>query len=64
MNYPQDRLKQRLGDKIAIFNDSAKQLYNSTVTLSEVMKGENTNKINDAIQEVHSNYQILDAFFQ
>lgn len=64
MNYPQEKLKQRLGDKISKFDISAKKLLNTTIALKEVLKGEDAKKKNEAVQSVHSAYQDLDAVFQ
>jgi hypothetical protein len=63
LSYPQDRLKQRLGDKITRFDVSAKELLNATINLKEALNGDDPKKKDEAIQSVHSAYQDLDAVF-
>lgn len=63
MNYPKDRLKQRLGDNITKFDVAAKQLYNATIVLKEVLNGDDTKKKNEAVESLHTAYQDLDAVF-
>jgi hypothetical protein len=63
MNYPQDKLKQRLGDNTDKFNASAKELYNTTVSLKDALKGNDMKKKSDAVEAMHSAYQDLDALF-
>jgi len=63
MNYPQDRLKQRLGENIDRFNVSAKKLYSSTVALKEALNGNEIKKKNEAVQTVHKAYQDLESVF-
>lgn len=63
MNYPKDRLKQRLGDNIIRYDVSAKELYNATINLKEALNGDNPNKKNEAVESLHTAYQELDAVF-
>lgn len=63
VNYPQDRLKKRLGDKIEKYNASVKELYNSALTLKEVLQGNNPDKKKEAIESVHTAYVQLDSLF-
>lgn len=63
MNYPRDRLKQRLGDNITKFDVSAKQLFNATISLKEALDGDDPKKKNEAVESLHTAYQDLDAVF-
>jgi hypothetical protein len=63
MNYPRERLKQRLGDNIGKYDAAAKQLYNSTLTLKEALNGNDPKKKNEAVESMHTAYQDLDAVF-
>lgn len=61
--YPQDKLKKRLGNNISKFESASKDLYNATVSLKEVLKGNDVKKKDEAIQYMHLMYQKLDAIF-
>jgi hypothetical protein len=63
MNYPKDRLKQRLGDNTGKFDAAAKQLYNSTLALKEALNGADPKKKSEAVESMHTAYQELDAVF-
>jgi hypothetical protein len=63
MNYPRERLKQRLGDNIDKYDAAAKQLYNSTLALKEALNGNDPKKKNEAVESMHTAYQDLDAVF-
>ena len=62
-NYPSEKLKQRLGDKISQFNTSAGELLNVTVKLKEALTGDDPKKKDEAVQKVHTAYQNLDGLF-
>jgi hypothetical protein len=63
MNYPKDRLKQRLGDNIDKYDSAAKQLYSSILALKEALDGNDPNKKNDAVESMHRAYQELEGVF-
>jgi len=63
MNYPGERLNQRLGDNIGRYDVSAKGLYNATLNLKEALNGDDPNKKNEAVKSLHTAYQDLDAVF-
>lgn len=61
--FPQDKLKRRLGDRIPQFDAAAKELLAKTVAFKDVLKANDTQKNNQAIEEMHTAYQQLDAVF-
>lgn len=63
MNYPRERLKQRLGDNITRFDVSAKALYDATISLKEALNGDDPKKKNESVETMHTSYQELDAVF-
>jgi CRISPR/Cas system CSM-associated protein Csm2 small subunit len=63
MNYPKNRLKQRLGDNTDKFDIAAKGLYNATISLKEALNGVDPDKKNEAIESMHKAYQELEAVF-
>jgi hypothetical protein len=62
--YPQDKLKKRLGDNVSKYETAAKELYDSTVALKEALKGNDAAKKDEAIVNVHTKYQALEAVFK
>ena len=62
--YPQDKLKKRLGDNISKFEPAANELYNATVALKEVLTGKDIAKKSEAVQNMHTMYQNLEAVFK
>jgi hypothetical protein len=62
-SFPQDKLKRRLGDRLPQFDAAAKELVAKTVALKEVLKSNDPQKNNEAIEEMHTAYQQLDAIF-
>lgn len=62
--YPQDKLKKHLGDNISKFDPATDELYNATVTLKEVLNGNDITKKSEAVQYMHSMYQNLEAVFK
>lgn len=63
-NYPQDKLKARMGDKAARFEASSKKLYNSTLSLKEALAGNNQELKKKAVESVHIAYVELDSIFK
>ncbi|MBN1789985.1 MAG: hypothetical protein JW830_05780 [Bacteroidales bacterium] len=61
--FPQEKLKRRLGDRIPQFDAAAKELLSKTVALKEVLKANDAQKNNEAIEVMHTAYQQLDAVF-
>jgi hypothetical protein len=64
VNYPQDKLKTRLGDKLVTFNASAKKLYDSVTYLKEVLKGNDAKEKKEAVESMHKAYVDLDSLFK
>jgi hypothetical protein len=64
VNYPQDKLKTRLGDKLGTYSVSAKKLYDSVTNLKEVLKGTDPNKKKEAVESMHKAYEDLDSLFK
>ena len=62
--FPQDKLKKRLGDNITKFEPAAKSLYDATATLKEVLMGNDMAKKSEAVQNMHTMYQNLEAVFK
>lgn len=64
LDYPQDKLKSRLGDNAGKYDTMAKNLYESTIFLGEVLKGNDQNKKDKAIESMHKAYEDLDSLFK
>jgi hypothetical protein len=64
VNYPHDKLKQRLGDTIEKYDALANKLYNETISLGEVLKGNDQNKKKEAVESMHKAYEDLDSLFK
>lgn len=64
VNYPQDKIKTRLGDKLAAYNASANKLYSSVETLQEVLKRTDPAKKKEAVESMHKAYEDLDSLFK
>jgi hypothetical protein len=64
VNYPHDKLQKRLGDNVAKYDASAKKLYNSTVSLKEILNSNDAAKKKAAVESMHSAYEELDALFK
>ena len=60
---PQDKLQKRIPNKIEDYNKSAKELYESTVALKEILKTNDAEQIDKAIDIMHSKYQKLESVF-
>jgi hypothetical protein len=64
VNYPQDKIKTRLGDKLATYNTSANKLYSSVKSLQEVLKSADPAKKKEAVESMHKAYEDLDSLFK
>jgi hypothetical protein len=64
VQYPQDKLKKRLGDKTVAFDAASKELYKATISLKEALSSDDPAKKDKAVQLVHSRYQDLESVFQ
>jgi hypothetical protein len=64
VNYPQDKIKARLGDKLATFNVSANKLYSSVTSLQKELKGTDPAKKKEAVESMHKAYVDLDSLFK
>jgi regulator of replication initiation timing len=64
LKYPREKLKKRLGDKIAEFDAASTELYKATVALKEALAGSDPQKKDEAVQQVHARYQNLDSVFE
>jgi hypothetical protein len=64
VNYPPDKLKTRLGDKLGAFKVSAEKLYNSVISLKEVLKSNDAEKKKEAVESMHKAYEGLDSVFK
>jgi hypothetical protein len=60
---PEDKLQKRIPNKIADYNKAVKELYESTVTLKDILKTNDSPQIDKAIENMHSKYQKLESFF-
>ncbi|MFH0894662.1 MAG: hypothetical protein V2A54_09520 [Bacteroidota bacterium] len=59
-----ETLKKRLGGKVPVFHEAAKNLYEATVQLKEILKGNDDSKKEEAVLNVHASYKKLEALFQ
>jgi hypothetical protein len=59
----EEKLKKRLKDKYSDFLPVAKELYDNTVSLKEILKTNDAAQINPAVEKMHSSYQKLEAIF-
>ena len=62
--YSTDKLKRRLGDDTAKFDLAAKELYNATLSLKEVLKGSDSKEKDAAVENMHTMYRQLDSVFK
>lgn len=58
-----DKLAKRLGEKISTYNTAAKELYDATVALKEILKNNDSAKNDAAVETMHSKYQALEKVF-
>ncbi len=59
----EEKLKKRLKEKFIEYAPAAKELYDNTVELKEILKTNNTEKIDAAVEKMHSSYQKLECVF-
>jgi hypothetical protein len=59
----EEKLVKRLKDKVSDYMLAAKELYEYTVALKEVLKSNDASKINPAVEKMHSSYQKLEGIF-
>jgi hypothetical protein len=59
----EDKLQKRLKDKFASYGPAAKELYNNTVALKDVLKTSDSKQIDQAVDKMHSSYQKLEGLF-
>lgn len=64
VQYPQDKLKRRLGDRITEFEPAAKELYTAALSLKEVLGGNDIAKKEEAVQYMHLQYVKLESVFK
>lgn len=62
--FPKDKLQKKLGSDVSKFDAAAKELYDATVSLKEVLKGNDSAKKDEAILNMHTKYQKLEAVFE
>lgn len=59
----EDKLQKRLKEKFASYAPAAKELYDNTVALKDVLKTNDSSKIDQAVEKMHSSYQSLESLF-
>lgn len=59
----EDKLAKRLKDKVSDYMLASKELYENTVALKEILKSNDSAKINPAVEKMHSSYQKLEGIF-
>jgi hypothetical protein len=64
VKYPVEKLNSRLGAKASQYTSASKELYTATVSLKEVLKGKDDKKKDEAVQNMHSKYQVLESVFK
>ncbi len=64
VNYPQDKLKSRLGEKLGAYNVSAEKLLASVTSLKEVLKSNDPVKKKEAVESMHKAYEGVDSVFK
>ena len=64
VNYPQDKLKSRFGDKLGAYNVSAEKLLASVTSLIEVLKSNDPAKKKEAVESMHKAYESLVSLFK
>jgi len=60
---PDEKLPKKIADKIPDFREKSKNLYDATVSLSEVLKTDDLAKIDASVESMHSKYQMLESIF-
>jgi len=59
----EDKLQKRLKEKFASYAPAAKELYDNTVALKDILKTNESAKIDAAVEKMHSSYQKLESLF-
>jgi len=59
----EDKLQKRLKDKFPEYAPAAKELYDNTVALKDILKSNDSAKIDSAVEKMHSSYQKLEGLF-
>lgn len=59
----EDKLQKRLKEKFASYAPAAKELYENTVALKDILKTNDSGKIDIAVEKMHSSYQKLEGLF-
>lgn len=59
----EEKLKKRLKDKFSNFQPAAKELYDNTVSLKEILKSGDASQIDASVEKMHSSYQKLECVF-
>ena len=62
--YPEEKLVKRLKDKTPKYYTISKDLYDSTVSLKEVLKGNDDKAKDTAVEKTHTIYQKLESVFE
>jgi hypothetical protein len=60
---PEEKLIKRIPNKVEDYNKAAKDLYESTIELKEILKSNDDSKIDKAVDNMHSKYQKLESVF-
>ena len=63
-DYPQDKLKSRLGNNAGEYGALANNLYDATVSLGEVLKGTDQDLKGKAVESMHQAYENLESLFK
>jgi hypothetical protein len=63
MNVPEDKLIKRLVDKVGKYRIAAKELYDATKLLKDILASNDGPKIDGAVDSMHSKYQKLESIF-
>ena len=59
----EEKLKKRLGDKCKDYSTAAKDLYDNTVSLKDILKTNDSPQITSSVEKMHSSYQKLEGLF-
>jgi hypothetical protein len=59
----EDKLQKRLKEKYSGYAPAAKELYDNTVALKDILKTNDSAKIDPAVEKMHSSYQKLEGLF-
>ncbi|MBI5402215.1 MAG: hypothetical protein HY959_02345 [Ignavibacteriae bacterium] len=59
----EDKLQKRLKEKFTGYAPAAKELYDNTVALKDILKTNDSTKIDASVEKMHSSYQKLEELF-